>query len=272
MNKFFSLAIVMAIFSQVFSYFLMHYYVQPGDTLFSISKSLDVSMSTILDWNDLKDPKRLRVGEEIVFPIPDGIIYTVREGDTLESIAMRFFTTVNLLKAANSLLSDVIYEGEKLFVPTEIMGMAFNESSKFIWPAYGLITSKYGWRIHPITKRWSFHTGVDIAAPFGSPVFAADDGVVKFVGKNGGYGNMILIDHGKYQTVYGHLSKIDVFVGEYVKKGQLIGRVGSTGISTGPHVHFEVRIYGKHTNPLAFLPSSNRMYVLKEEEKWMGGE
>jgi murein DD-endopeptidase MepM/ murein hydrolase activator NlpD len=113
---------------------------------------------------------------------------------------------------------------------------------------------------------------VDIAAPLGSPVFAADDGIVKFAGKNGGYGLMILIDHGTYQTVYGHLSKIDVFKGQYVKKGQLIGRIGSTGISTGPHLHFEVRIHNKHTNPLAYLPSPKRMYVYREDVKWAGGE
>ena len=262
----------LAVFGQLFSYFLLHYYVQPGDTLYSISRSLDVSISTIMDWNDLKDPRRLRVGDEIVVPIPEGIIYEVKEGDTLQEIATRFFTTVGLLKAANSLPSDIIYPGQKLFIPLEIIGLAFNDSSRFIWPVYGKISSPYGWRIHPITKKWSFHTGVDIAAPIGTPVFAADDGVVKFAGRNGGYGLMILIDHGKYQTVYGHLSKIDVFEGQYVKKGQLIGRVGSTGVSTGPHLHFEVRVWGRHTDPMAFLPSPRRMYVLKEEREWMGGE
>ncbi len=264
--------LLLAVFSQLFSYFLLHYYVQPGDTLFSISKDLDVSISTILDWNDLEDPRKLSVGEELLVPIPDGILYEVKRGDTLYDIARRFFTSADLIKAANSLTSDFISAGQKLFIPSEIMGIASNDSKHFIWPVYGKISSYYGWRIHPIKKVWSFHTGLDIAAPLGSPVFAADDGIVKFAGRNGGYGLMILIDHGTYQTVYAHLSKIDVFKGQYVKKGQLIGRVGSTGISTGPHLHFEVRYKGKHTDPLAFLPSPKRMYVLKENMEWMGGE
>ena len=253
-------------------YFLVHYYIEFGDTLISIADSFGVSPSTILDWNEGLDPMKLVPHTELLIPIPDGVIYEVKRGDTLDSIAKRFFTLVSLIKKVNDLASDVIFPGQKLFIPTEIMGIAFNDSKKVIWPAYGVISSPFGWRIHPITKRWSFHTGIDIAAPIGSPVFAAESGIVEYAGRSRGYGNLIVINHGAFKTAYAHLSRIDVFVGQYVRKGQLIGRVGSTGFSTGPHLHFEVRLGKKFVNPLTYLPSPGKKYVVGGNQRWIGGK
>ena len=116
------------------------------------------------------------------------------------------------------------------------------------------ISSSYGWRIHPITGQRRFHDGLDIAANHGNPVYAYTDGRVVEAGWNGGYGNCILIDHGNgLKTRYAHLSRIDVRVGQKVKVGQRIGAVGSTGNSTGPHLHFEVIKNGKTQNPLNYL-------------------
>lgn len=116
------------------------------------------------------------------------------------------------------------------------------------------ISSGYGWRIHPITGQRRFHDGLDIAANHGNPVYAYTDGRVVEAGWNGGYGNCVLIDHGNgLKTRYAHLSRIDVRVGQKVKVGQRIGAVGSTGNSTGPHLHFEVIKNGKTQNPLNYL-------------------
>jgi murein DD-endopeptidase MepM/ murein hydrolase activator NlpD len=119
------------------------------------------------------------------------------------------------------------------------------------WPLRGSITSRFGFRRHPIFRLRQFHTGVDIAAARGSPVRAAFGGMVLYAGWFGGYGKLIVIDHGDgYSTLYGHLSAIDVAVGDQITRGQVVGRVGSTGYSTGPHLHFEIRHLGKPINPL----------------------
>ncbi|ACM22436.1 peptidoglycan DD-metalloendopeptidase family protein [Thermotoga neapolitana] len=252
------------------SYFLVHYRVQKNDTLYSISLNFGVSPSLILDWNPGVTPASLRVGQEIVIPQPPGYLYTVKKGDTLDLIAKRFFTVASLIKKANNLESDIIYTGQKLFIPESIIGTAFNDEKFFIWPVYGTISSGFGWRIHPITGKYSFHSGIDIAAPEGTPIFAAESGIVEFAGENSGYGLMIKIKSSSYEHVYGHLSQIDVYEGQFVKKGQIIGRVGNTGLSTGPHLHFEVRVNQKATNPMNYLPS--RIWVLKKELIGVGGE
>lgn len=124
------------------------------------------------------------------------------------------------------------------------------------WPAPGNynITSPYGERIHPVYKTKIFHTGIDIAAPMGSDIIAANSGTVIFSGWNGGYGNCIIIDHGGgISTLYAHCSRLLVSKGELVSAKQTIAAIGSTGISTGPHLHFEVRINGDHTDPMSYL-------------------
>ncbi|HZZ64152.1 MAG TPA: peptidoglycan DD-metalloendopeptidase family protein [Candidatus Baltobacteraceae bacterium] len=122
------------------------------------------------------------------------------------------------------------------------------------WPVSGTITSPFGYRQNPFGGGMEFHQGLDIAAPMGTTVQAASGGTVISAGWYGGYGNYILIDHGGgMATGYGHLSQIFVSAGQQVQKGQAIGAVGSTGMSTGPHLHFEVRIAGKPTDPAAYL-------------------
>lgn len=121
----------------------------------------------------------------------------------------------------------------------------------FTLPIGGPLTSRFGLRVHPLFGRRHFHTGVDIAAPRGTPVRAAEDGSVLYAGWYGGYGKLVVVDHGQgVSTLYGHLSVILVTAGQRVARNHLIGRVGSTGYSTGPHLHFEVRRNGKPIDPL----------------------
>ncbi len=127
-------------------------------------------------------------------------------------------------------------------------------SGKLVWPTKGRISSYFGWRIHPILKKQKYHTGIDVAARSGSPIVAADSGVVIFSGNNGGYGKVVILDHGAgISTVYAHCLVLLVKKGEIVGKGNLIAKVGSTGFSTGPHLHFEVRKNGTPVNPLGSL-------------------
>ncbi|MGH2399825.1 MAG: murein hydrolase activator EnvC family protein, partial [bacterium] len=120
----------------------------------------------------------------------------------------------------------------------------------FIWPARGVFTSPFGMRRHPIFRIRRMHTGQDIAAPYGTPVQAAAEGQVIYTGWFGGYGKIVVIDHGQgISSLYAHLSSILTRDGAHVRRAQTIGRVGSTGYSTGPHVHFEVRVNGRPINP-----------------------
>ncbi len=131
--------------------------------------------------------------------------------------------------------------------------------SGFLRPVQGArVTSPYGWRVHPIFKTRIFHTGLDLAAPLGTPIKASNSGKVIYSGWYGGYGKVVILDHGSCTgkpttTLYAHMSRQNVSVGQYVQRGQVIGFVGSTGYSTGPHCHFEVRINGHHQNPNKYL-------------------
>lgn len=134
----------------------------------------------------------------------------------------------------------------------------YTQSSTFMRPISGGITSPFGWRVHPIFKSRKFHTGIDIAGPNRGAVRASNAGRVVFSGWYGGYGKVVIIDHGKVNgrsvtTLYAHLSSFRVSKGSVVTRGQVVGSEGSTGYSTGPHVHFEVRVNGSPVNPLRYI-------------------
>lgn len=128
---------------------------------------------------------------------------------------------------------------------------------KFLWPSNTtrLVTSPYGYRIHPVTGKSRFHSGIDIGAGYGTSILAANDGVVIVSGYNsGGYGNYVVINHGGgYTTLYAHCSSLLVSVGQTVTRGQVIAKCGSTGMSTGPHIHFEIQVNGSTTNPMQYF-------------------
>ena len=131
-------------------------------------------------------------------------------------------------------------------------------SGGFMRPINGRITSPFGWRTHPIFNSRTFHSGVDIAGPNRGSIYASNSGKVIFSGWYGGYGKVVIVDHGNVggkptTTLYAHMSSIKVSQGQTVNKGDVLGYEGTTGYSTGPHVHFEVRINGKPNNPLNYI-------------------
>ena len=127
-------------------------------------------------------------------------------------------------------------------------------SGAMIWPITGPITSEFGWRSHPIFGGQRFHSGIDIGGDYGLPIHAAQGGVVSHAGWIGGYGNTVMIDHGGgIVTLYGHNDSLAVDVGQYVNQGDVIAYCGSTGNSTGPHCHFEVRLDGEPVSPFNYL-------------------
>ena len=127
-------------------------------------------------------------------------------------------------------------------------------STPSIRPLYGRIMSRYGWRSHPVNGRRRFHKGIDIASWTGAPIQATADGIVEYAGWSRTFGYVVVIDHDYgYRTVYAHCSQIIAAKGDLVKKGQVVAQVGSTGLSTGPHLHYEVRKWRKSLDPLAYL-------------------
>lgn len=160
-------------------------------------------------------------------------------------------------EAYQKMLNDFQEQSEIIASTIRRMQSVGGQSPTWVqWPTPGQhrVTSKYGSRIHPITKKASFHTGIDIGAPYGSNIIAAANGKVLFAGWQGAYGNAIIIDHGGgLSTMYAHQSKFLVKAGDTVKINQPIGKIGTSGWSTGPHLHFEVRINGDHVSPMDYL-------------------
>ena len=155
---------------------------------------------------------------------------------------------------AFNLLKITAFKGSSKTISPSLFAVSDRSSVPSIWPVHGAVSAGFGERIDPLNGEGAFHSGMDIAAPTGTEVMASADGMVLSAGPEAGYGNAILLDHGNGMTTkYGHLSEIDIVVGQEVKRGQIIGAVGSTGRTTGPHLHYEVHIYDAPVNPATYL-------------------
>jgi murein DD-endopeptidase MepM/ murein hydrolase activator NlpD len=233
------------------------YQVQPGDSVSKIAAARSISMDAIIASNGIANARRLREGETIRIPNMDGIPYTVKRGDTLSKISAAMEAPVEAILDANNMDSDTITVGMSLFIPgakmrTEDLKLALGEL--FVYPVRGRLSSPYGWRNDPISGARRFHAAIDMAANTGTPVKASMDGRVATVGVNSVYGKYIILSHGGgFQTLYAHLNTVSVNQGAYTSQGSKIGEVGSTGYSTGPHLHFAVYKNGKPVNPLEYL-------------------
>ncbi|MDR1308153.1 MAG: peptidoglycan DD-metalloendopeptidase family protein [Treponema sp.] len=234
------------------------YTVRSGDSVEAISRRFGLSLDAVIASNELRNVRReLRAGQKIRIPNMDGIPYTVKKGDSYTKIAADFEVPLEAVLDANDIQSGAINAGTVLFIPGARMDKnALRQAlgELFIYPVSGRMSSPFGWRRDPFTGTRSYHAGLDLSAPMGTPVKAAADGRVSATGTNAVYGNFIILSHsGDYQTMYAHLSRILVKGGSYVNQGTEIGRVGSTGRSTGPHLHFSVYKNKRAINPLEVL-------------------
>ncbi|HET6452061.1 MAG TPA: M23 family metallopeptidase [Spirochaetia bacterium] len=228
-----------------------------GDTLSRIASRFRVNVDTIVSWNGIHDGRSLQPGTILNIPNADGLRYVVRRGDTLQGIARSSGVDFNGILDWNRLDRSVISVGQQLFLPgarmstTELNRVLGN---LFLYPVVGRISSYFGERSDPFTGVPNFHNGIDIVNRPGTPIRAAMDGTVADVGFNYNYGNYVILKHaGGYQTLYGHMIRYLVSRGEKVKQGDTIGELGTTGYSTGPHVHFSIFRNGVAVDPLRFL-------------------
>jgi murein DD-endopeptidase MepM/ murein hydrolase activator NlpD len=235
------------------------YTVQKGDSVSKIAVNNGISMDAIIASNGITNAKRLAEGQVIRIPNMDGIPYTVLQGDSLAKISAAQDVPLEAILDANDIRTDTITAGTVLFIPgarmrKEDLKLALGEF--FIYPIRGRLSSPYGWRNDPISGVRRYHAALDLAAATGTPIKAAMDGTVSTVGINSVYGKYIIISHGSgFQTLYAHLSVVSVAQGSRISQGLKIGEVGSTGYSTGPHLHFAVFKNGRAVNPLDFLHS-----------------
>lgn len=230
--------------------------VAPGESLGAIAARYGIALSTIQAANP--GARVLRVGRYLEVPDRDGVMHRVEKGQTLWEIARAYKVPTAAIVEANGLGgAGAIRAGRPVFVPGARTALSLGGGSGgdgFAWPATGRLSSRYGVRKHPILGRFIFHRGLDIAAATGTPIRAARGGVVAFVGWKGGYGQTVDLRHADGTvTRYAHMSRILIRGGARVSKGQAIGRVGETGSTTGPHLHFEVRRRGRTVNPLPLL-------------------
>ncbi len=237
-----------------------------GDSLYGIAKKYKLSAETVMFANGLeRNPDLLRIGQQLTILPVDGIYHTVGAKDTLESIAKAYKAKsadiINYSLNQIDLRNPTIVAGQKLIVPGgkkeipvpqvqiyrgPVPAGAQRGTGRFVWPTSGYLTQGF----KPL------HRAIDIARALGTPIKASDTGYVVAAGwSNAGYGNYIVIDHGNgFQTLYAHLSRIFVKAGDVVGQGAIIGHMGNSGRSTGPHLHFEVRKGGGQLNPLSYLP------------------
>ena len=240
------------------------YIVRNGDTLSDIARKYQADLGQLISLNGIKNPNVLSIGQVLQIPaIGAGdrqpVIYQVKRGDTLSGIATQYGIDMDILIKHNGIQRpDRLQIGQQLVIPvggavpamgtTSMVATSVQSAVSFDWPTEGVITSKFG-------RRWGeFHYGLDVANDMGTPIKAAAGGVVIFADWRGTYGKAIIIQHDEvYRTLYAHNDQILVEEGQWVARGQVIAKMGSTGRSTGPHLHFEVHQNQKALDPLRFL-------------------
>lgn len=216
----------------------------------TLNKNAQLANEKIKGLNELEEKVRRMVGLSTSNPSRGGISREVRsEGD----ISYDSETTSELVSEIDQKTQDL-----QDLISKVAARLDYLESIPSSYPVYGTITSPFGTRKNPFGYSYEFHPGIDISVPIGTPVKAAGKGVVTYAGWLAGYGKVVIIDHGYgIESVYGHNSQILVKVGQSVKRGDIIAKSGNTGRSTGPHVHFEVRVNGNPVNPTKYLAKGN---------------
>jgi len=231
------------------------YVVRKGDSLGQVAEMFDITPDTILSANDMQKGEKLKEGDILLILPFSGVEHTVAKGETLQGIAKKYGVDLDEILIHNDVeAGDSLAIGEKLMIPGGTLSgaaVAKKPGSTSKVPSYSQtgLKNATGYYINPLPQgkksrgTSATHKGVDFGAPTGTPIRAAADGIVTFarLGYNGGFGNMVIISHQNgTETVYGHMSKLGTTPGAKVEAGDIIGYVGSTGRSTGPHLHFEV--------------------------------
>lgn len=249
---------------------IVHYKLGPLDTLETLANYFKVTPEVIAFSNGITDPSlKNQQGREILIPPAQGALYTVQAGDTVESVASRFKVKPDTIRGYNRLYFEPEHfaPGQLIFIPgaavPALVWQAADPSEtvntptvlsrptatvsrgngRLAWPVAGIITQYF----------WAYHTGVDLAVPYGTGIGASDDGTVVYAGWVAVGGLSVRIQHANgFETGYYHMSATFVTAGEKVTRGQIIGTVGMTGVTTGPHVHWEVKLNGRFVNPLDY--------------------
>ncbi|MGI5911334.1 MAG: peptidoglycan DD-metalloendopeptidase family protein [Syntrophomonadaceae bacterium] len=235
-----------------------YYSVQSGDNLWNISRKFGIGLRTLMVSNSLNERSVLKVGQRLIIPSGQQEVHIIKQGETFWDIARHYNIKLDELEKLNpDKKAHNLKIGEKINLPRGVNGpvVAANTIqpsrsvfSRFSWPIKGSITSSFG------SRSSGFHHGLDIAGNLGDAVRASAGGVISYIGYKAVYGNTVIIDHSNdMQTLYAHLNSILVSPGDRVAGGTLIGTVGNTGRSTGPHLHFEVRRDNKAYDPLTYL-------------------
>lgn len=237
------------------------YTVKKGDTISGISKRFNLNnISTIIGVNNIDNVRALNAGKKLVVPSIDGLFYKTVKGDSIQLVAKKYSASIEDILDVNDLDVETLSVGQKLFIPgakldrttlRRAMGDTFvNPLRNIAWR----LTSKCGWRADPFTGVKQYHPGIDMAISQGTPIYAALSGKVVACGWSNVYGNYVIIDHQNgYQSLYGHMSKKLCTINQEVTSSTKIGLVGSTGYSTGPHLHFTVYKNGKVVDPLTLI-------------------
>lgn len=247
---------------------VIEYTIEQGDTISGIAQKFNISVATILWSNDLTYYSVIKPGKTLKILPTTGLLHEVKKGESLSAIATKYKSDIDKILEANKLTSaDQVAIGNNLIIPDGVKPAAVittnttptsifnapkttntnaNTNTKLLWPTSAKKITQYYW--------WK-HAAIDIGAPTGTPIYAAESGTVEVAGwSTGGYGNYIIINHGNgMKTLYAHASKLYVRKGEKVSRGQTIMAMGSTGWSTGPHLHFEVRVNDYKQNPLSYI-------------------
>lgn len=233
--------------------------VRSGESLWTISRKYGVDIDSIHSASGIKNGSKIQPGQQLRVPDRKGILHVVRRNDTIEDIALRYKVPIKTIVRANGIAdANRIQLNQELFLPGATPPAASARSrsrgASYVMPAKGRLSDRFGPRKHPVSGRPSMHAGIDIACGAGGSIFAARAGRVTHASRMGGYGKLVVIDHGNgYTTRYGHCSRILVRVGQRVKQSQKIALAGATGRVTGPHLHFEVRRNGNPVDPLTVL-------------------
>jgi len=233
------------------------YTMEKGDMIGNIAARTGLNEDTLISVNNIKNTRLMQIGQVIRIPNQDGIYHAVKNGDTLESIAEKYKTSVSHISMVNELFSDVMTPNSSLFIPGARMDWVNRQEINgdlFAWPCAGYISSGYGYRASPFSGARQFHSGLDIGASHGAPVKAAMSGRISHVGYDDSFGNYVVVSHHSgYRTLYAHMSLVRTKAGAYVGTGERIGDVGTTGLSTGPHLHFTVYKNGVTVNPRSLM-------------------